>query len=98
MSCRPRFRGLPRQVSRLVRKAGRDQWLDCLCVDGRPSAVQCRAMSNALKSDQLSLRIDPVIRERLEAAAEQDRRPVSNLVRNVLADWADQPHRGREVA
>jgi predicted HicB family RNase H-like nuclease len=55
-------------------------------------------MSNALKSDQLSLRIDPVIRERLEAAAEQDRRPVSNLVRNVLADWADQPHRGREVA
>jgi predicted HicB family RNase H-like nuclease len=52
-------------------------------------------MSN--KSDQLSVRIDPLIRERLEAAAEQDRRPVLNLVRNVLADWlADQSQRSRQ--
>jgi len=39
------------------------------------------------KTDQFSIRIDPVIRRQLEAAAEQDRRPMSNLVRNVLADW-----------
>jgi hypothetical protein len=28
------------------------------------------------KSEQLSIRLDPAIRERLAAAAEQDRRPV----------------------
>jgi hypothetical protein len=39
------------------------------------------------KTDQLSIRIDPVIRRQLEAAAEQDRRPMSNLVRLVLANW-----------
>jgi hypothetical protein len=37
------------------------------------------------KTDQLSIRIDPDIRAQLEAAADADRRPVSNLVRNVLA-------------
>jgi hypothetical protein len=51
-------------------------------------------MSNTLKSDQLSVRIDPVIRERLEAAAEQDRRDLSNLVRNVLSDWLAGQSRG----
>jgi hypothetical protein len=44
-------------------------------------------MQNTAKTDQLSIRIDPVIRARLEAAVEQDRLPMSNLVRNVLADW-----------
>jgi predicted DNA-binding protein len=53
-----------------------------------------------MKTEQLSIRLDPVIRERLEAAAERDRRPVSNLVRNVLADWLAEraPGRAREVA
>jgi predicted HicB family RNase H-like nuclease len=61
----------------------------------RSGVVHCHPMSN--KSDQLSVRIDPLIRERLELAAERDRRPVSNLVRNVLADWLDQSHRGRQL-
>jgi predicted DNA-binding protein len=53
-----------------------------------------------MKTEQLSIRLAPVIRERLEAAAERDRRPVSNLVRNVLADWLAEraPGRAREVA
>ncbi len=29
----------------------------------------------------------PELRAAIEAAAEQERRPVSNLIRNVLADW-----------
>jgi hypothetical protein len=44
-------------------------------------------MSDTVKTDRLSFRIDPTTRQQLEAAAEQDRRPMSNLVRNVLADW-----------
>jgi len=40
-------------------------------------------------SQQLNVRIAPELREALEAAAEQDRRPVSNLVRGVLAEWIE---------
>jgi hypothetical protein len=54
-------------------------------------------MSHTPKTDQLSVRLDPAIRERLAAAAEQDRRPVSNLVRNVLADWLRQQNGGKAV-
>jgi hypothetical protein len=43
-------------------------------------------MSHTPKTDQLSVRIDPGIRERLEAAAEQDRRPVSSLARLLIVD------------
>jgi hypothetical protein len=41
------------------------------------------------KCATLALRLEPELRERLEAAAEQDRRVLSNLIRNVLADWVD---------
>jgi hypothetical protein len=56
-------------------------------------------MSDTLK-DQLTIRLDPATRERLETAAEQDRRPVSNLARIVLIDWLEQSQRSRhrEVA
>jgi hypothetical protein len=55
-------------------------------------------MSHTPKSEQLSVRLDPVVRERLAAAAEQDRRPVSNLVRNVLADWLQQQNGGKAAS
>jgi hypothetical protein len=45
------------------------------------------AMQNTLKTDQFCIRIDPVIRAQLEAAAVADRRPLSNLVRIALTDW-----------
>jgi hypothetical protein len=41
----------------------------------------------AVKTYRLGIRVDPAIHAQLAAAAQQDRRPVSNLVRNVLADW-----------
>jgi hypothetical protein len=41
----------------------------------------------ALKTYRLGIRVDPATRAQLAVAAQQDRRPVSNLVRLVLADW-----------
>ena len=41
------------------------------------------------RSEHVTLRLEPELREAIEAAAEADRRPVSNLVRNILSDWVD---------
>jgi predicted transcriptional regulator len=38
--------------------------------------------------DTVSARIDPAVLEVVERVAEAERRPVSNLVRNILSDWA----------
>jgi len=38
--------------------------------------------------DTLSARVDPDVLEVVERVAEAERRPVSNLVRNILSDWA----------
>jgi predicted transcriptional regulator len=37
---------------------------------------------------QVSVRIGPELADEIERAAEAERRTKSNLVRNVLADWA----------
>jgi predicted HicB family RNase H-like nuclease len=39
------------------------------------------------RDGQIVVRIEPELRDELEAAAEADRRSLSQLVRNVLADW-----------
>ena len=41
------------------------------------------------KVEQIVVRMEPELRKRIKIAAEQDRRPVGNLVRNVLRDWLD---------
>jgi predicted DNA-binding protein len=46
-------------------------------------------MTHEPKTNHLSIRLEPELREKLEAAAEQDRRPLAKLVRNVLADVPD---------
>jgi uncharacterized protein (DUF1778 family) len=38
--------------------------------------------------DQVSARVDPEVLELVERVAQFERRPVSNLVRNILTDWA----------
>jgi hypothetical protein len=38
--------------------------------------------------DQITARIDPEVLAVVERVAETERRPVSNLVRNILEDWA----------
>jgi len=40
-----------------------------------------------VRHEQLSFRIEPETRAAIERAAEQDRRPVSNLVRCIIAEW-----------
>jgi predicted HicB family RNase H-like nuclease len=41
------------------------------------------------RSEQIVVRMEPELRKRIKIAAEQDHRPVGNLVRNVLRDWLD---------
>jgi hypothetical protein len=38
--------------------------------------------------DQISARLDPDVLEVVLHVAEAERRPISNVVRNVLTDWA----------
>jgi hypothetical protein len=42
-----------------------------------------------MKCERIDLRVDRELRERIELAAAADRRPVSNLIRNILSDWID---------
>ena len=48
------------------------------------------------KTSKIALRVEPELRDRLEAAAELDRRPMANLIRNVLADWVDRQVQGEQ--
>jgi predicted HicB family RNase H-like nuclease len=43
----------------------------------------------AQRSDQIMIRIEPELHNAIKIAAEQDHRPVGNLVRKILADWLD---------
>jgi uncharacterized protein (DUF1778 family) len=43
--------------------------------------------STRMRDQQLSIRVEPDLREAIEAAADRDQRPVSNLVRVILSDW-----------
>jgi hypothetical protein len=58
-------------------------------------------MTKRAKSEHLTLRVPSELRDALQQAAEQDRRPVGSLVRNVLSDWIEHraaDDRPREVA
>jgi metal-responsive CopG/Arc/MetJ family transcriptional regulator len=44
-------------------------------------------MREAERFEQVTVRVPLSVLEALEAAAEQDRRLRSNLIRNVLTDW-----------
>ena len=37
--------------------------------------------------EEIALRVKPQLREAIEAAANQERRPMSNLIRCILEDW-----------
>ncbi len=38
--------------------------------------------------EQVSARLDPEVLEIVQQVAEVERRPISNLVRNIVSDWA----------
>jgi hypothetical protein len=42
------------------------------------------------------VRVEPELREAIEHAAEQDRRPLSSMIRVILADWIE--NRGQQAA
>jgi hypothetical protein len=77
--------------------------------DGEQCAAHCRIAlrSSALRLHRLSpyvcsmrdtasfsVRVPRELHEELAAIAEQDRRSVSNVIRNVLEDFAGQQRRG----
>jgi uncharacterized protein (DUF1778 family) len=50
----------------------------------------------ATKSESLSLRVPPDIREGVVEAARAERRPLSHLITNVLADYLAQRSSGAQ--
>jgi hypothetical protein len=38
--------------------------------------------------EQVSARLDPEVLEVVQHVAETERRPISNLLRNIVSDWA----------
>jgi hypothetical protein len=48
--------------------------------------------------DQVSARLDPDVLEVVQHVAEVERRPISNLVRNIVSDWAKGRATDREQA
>jgi predicted transcriptional regulator len=40
------------------------------------------------KREPVTARLDPEVWKVVEQVAEVERRPVSNLIRNIVADWA----------
>jgi predicted transcriptional regulator len=55
--------------------------------------MEAEMSSKKQPRDQVSARLDPEVLEVVQRIAEAERRPISNLVRNVLEDWA----KGREL-
>jgi hypothetical protein len=47
-------------------------------------------MKTTTPMENLTVRLGGDLRARLEAEADRERRPVSNLVRIVLTDWVEQ--------
>jgi predicted transcriptional regulator len=45
-------------------------------------------MSPKRQREQVSARLDPDVLEIVQHVAKAERRPISNLVRNIVSDWA----------
>jgi predicted transcriptional regulator len=41
------------------------------------------------KLEQVAVRLDPELRQKLQRAADQDKRPLAGLIRKVLYDFTD---------
>jgi hypothetical protein len=51
-----------------------------------PVLRKAKTMSKR-RNGQLALRIEPELRDAIETAADQERRPMSSLIRCILEDW-----------
>jgi predicted DNA-binding protein len=53
----------------------------------------------ATKLEQVAVRLEPELRERLQRAADQDQRPLAGLIRKILNDATKQaPETGAHAA
>jgi hypothetical protein len=50
-----------------------------------------RSTKKVRLSDQIVVRVEPKLRDSIAARADRERRPISNLIRNILADKFNQP-------
>jgi hypothetical protein len=55
-------------------------------------------LTDQKRRDQVSVRLGPELVETVEQAAAQERRTVSNLIRCVLADWAQSRRQQQRAA
>jgi hypothetical protein len=55
-------------------------------------------MSEKQQRENVTARIDPEVLQVVQRVAEQERRPVSNLIRNIVADWASARREQQEAA
>ena len=61
----------------------------------RNAVIQRRTLGMVIKSVVLGIRLQPAEREALDAAAREDARPVSALVRKIVLDWLRERHDAR---
>jgi hypothetical protein len=54
--------------------------------------------NNSASSVHIAFRAAPQLRDKLEAAAARERRPLSNLIRSILSDWLRGESRTRRAA
>jgi predicted transcriptional regulator len=52
-------------------------------------------MSNKL--EQIAVRLDPELREKLQHAADKDQRPLASLIRKILSEATEAPKAGAAV-
>jgi hypothetical protein len=45
----------------------------------------------SLKLEQIAVRLEPALREELQARADQDRRPLAGMIRKILHDVVAKP-------
>jgi hypothetical protein len=58
------------------------------CVADDAVIADVAAMTPKKTREQVSARLDPDVLEVVQQVAEVERRPISNLVRNIVSDWA----------
>jgi hypothetical protein len=84
------FRGFPFQNLAAASSQNHGALLDNANQIILSETMESLRMSNKL--EQIAVRLEPELRERLQRAADQDQRPLAGLVRKILWDATKQDH------
>jgi hypothetical protein len=87
-----RVSGLPNDSPELLLIQRAAEWVNCQRV-----CIGYFGFMQTVQQEQVSVRLDPKLRDVVLRAAKEERRTVSSLVRNIIDDWA-RASRAREVA